>query len=83
MIALKISADRTAVFSPSPRIFRDFSSGRVAANITGTMAKYFRYIIRDAKGRYGPRVISNCFPSRTTSMILAGLDSRSTMLAAS
>src|SRR2546425_5303669 len=83
MAALKMRAERTAVFSPSPRMFRAFSSGRVDANITGTIAKYFATSLAMLNVVTAPRVMSSCFPSMTTSMILAGLDSKSTMLAAS
>src|SRR6266516_3909274 len=83
MIALKMSAERTAVFSPSPRTFRAFSSGRVVANITGTIAKYLATSLAMLNVVTAPRVMSSCFPSITTSMIFAGFDSKSTMLAAS
>src|SRR6266516_209086 len=83
MIALKMSAERTAVFSPSPRTFRAFSSGRVVANITGTIATYLSTSLAMMNVVTAPRVNRSCFPSITTSMIFAGFDSKSTMLAAS
>src|SRR5438874_2570099 len=83
IMALKIRAERTAVFNPSPRTFNAFSSGTVDANNTGMIAKYFATSFAMLNVVTAPRVISNCFPSITTSMILAGFDSRSTMFAAS
>src|SRR5213080_483336 len=75
--ALNIIADKTAVFSPSPRMLRAFSWGRVDANITGTIAKYLATSFAMLKVVTAPRVMSNCFPSMTTSMIFAGFDSKS------
>src|SRR5207249_5033264 len=76
--ALNIRADRTAVLSPSPRMLRVVSWGRVEANIAGTIAKYFATSFAMLKVVTAPRVMSSCFPSMTTSMIFAGFDSRST-----
>ncbi len=82
MIALKMRADRTAVCNPRPRMFNAMSSGIVAKS-TGIIAKYFATSFAMLNVVTAPRVMSSCFPSMTTSIILAGLDSRSTMFAAS
>ena len=47
------------------------------------IAKYFATSLAIEKVVSAPRVISNCLPISTTSMILVGLESRSTMLPAS
>ena len=55
----------------------------VVAKRTGIIAKYFATSFAMLKAVTAPRVIRSCFPSMTTSIIFAGLDSRSTMFAAS
>ena len=64
-------------------MFSLFSSGYIAANIAGMMAKYFATSLAIENVVNEPRVISNCFPMATISISLVGLLSRSTMLPAS
>src|SRR5207245_6008450 len=74
---------RTAVCKTRPTTFNAVRSRTVEANDIGIIAKYFATSFAMLNVVTAPRVISNCLPSITTSMILAGLDSRSTMFAAS
>ena len=52
-------------------------------NMAGMMAKYLAMSLAMEKVVRLPRVISSCLPISTTSRILVGSESRSTMLAAS
>ena len=82
--ALKITADRIAdsgVFNPMT--FNVISTGNVAENIAGMIAKYFATSLAIENVVSAPRVMSSCFPISTMSISLVGLESRSTMLPAS
>ena len=64
-------------------IFSTPSSGMAVMNIAGIMAKYLAISLAMENVVKDPRVISSCLPISTTSRILVGSESRSTMLAAS
>src|SRR5215831_8342522 len=82
--ALKITADKMALCGVDNCItLSALSSGYVATNAAGIMAKYFATSLATENVVIAPRVISNCLPMATTSINLVGLESRSTMLAAS
>ncbi|MNM06854.1 hypothetical protein D3C81_168800 [compost metagenome] len=67
----------------SPIMFSTFISGIATMNMAGMMAKYLAISFAMLNVVSAPRVISSCFPIDTTSMILDGSESRSTILAAS
>src|SRR6266567_1892337 len=82
--ALKITADRMALSGVANLMMLSApSSGYVATNAAGMIAKYLATSLAIEKVVMAPRVMSNCLPIATTSINLVGLESRSTMLAAS
>ena len=84
MMALKIRADRMALVGDAS--FMMFSTciwGITIINMAGMMAKYLAMSLAMEKVVREPRVMSSCLPISTTSRILVGSESRSTMLAAS
>ena len=84
MSALKITADRIADSGVRSRMMLSTSStGNVAANIAGMMAKYFATSFAMENVVNAPRVMSSCLPISTISMSLVGFESRSTMFPAS
>ena len=84
MMALKIRADRIAlVGEASPMMFNTPISGMASMNMAGMMAKYLAMSLAMENVVRDPRVISSCLPISTTSRILVGSESRSTILAAS
>src|SRR5699024_3522532 len=83
MMALKINADRIALFGVLRcMMFKTPSWGIAAINMAGMIAKYFAISFAMEKVVREPRVMSSCLPISTTSRILVGSESRSTMLAA-
>ena len=84
MIALKINADKIALYGvASCMMFNTFICGIASMNIAGMIAKYFAISFAIEKVVRLPLVINSCLPISTTSRILVGSESRSTMLAAS
>src|SRR6266567_673294 len=82
--ALKMTAERMAdcgVFRCM--MFSAASTGKVAANMAGMIAKYLATSLAIEKVVSAPRVIRSCLPISTISMSLVGFESRSTMLPAS
>ena len=83
-MALKIRADRIAlVGEASPMMFNTPISGMASMNMAGMMAKYLAMSLAMENVVRDPRVMSSCLPISTTSRILVGSESRSTILAAS
>ena len=64
-------------------IFNTCICGMTSVNIAGMIAKYFAASFAILNVVRDPLVIRSCFPISTTSRILVGSESRSTMLAAS
>ena len=84
IMALNTRAESTALSGEdSPMIFSTPSWGIAAMKIAGIMAKYLAISLAMEKVVRLPRVMSSCLPISTTSRILVGSESRSTILAAS
>src|SRR3989442_547000 len=84
MSALKITADRIALWGVARCMMLSFSSaGYVVANAAGMIAKYLATSFAMLNVVKAPRVISICLPVSTTSRSFVGFESRSTMLPAS
>ena len=82
--ALKIKADKIALAGVARcMIFKICICGSTMVNMAGIMAKYLAMSLATLKVVREPLVIRSCFPISTTSKILVGSESRSTMLAAS
>ena len=84
MIALNIRADKIALYGvESFIIFSMFICGITSWNMAGIIAKYFAISFAMENVVREPLVIKSCFPISTTSRILVGSESRSTIFAAS
>src|SRR5579884_3705081 len=82
--ALKITADNTALCGVASFIILSACNcGYVIEKAAGMMAKYLATSLAMLNVVSAPRVIKSCLPTSTTSISLVGLESRSTMLAAS
>src|SRR4051794_35665722 len=84
MTALKISADNTADRGEFSFItLRASICGIAKVNMAGIIAKYLAISFAILNVVKAPLVINSCFPIETTSMILVGSESKSTIFAAS
>src|SRR5215471_2168872 len=73
MIALKMTAERMADCGVLRcMMFSAPSTGKVAANIAGMIAKYLATSLAMEKVVSAPRVIRSCLPISTISMSLVG-----------
>lgn len=82
--ALKIIAESTELVGVARCMtFSTLGTGYSAANMAGMMAKYLETSLATLNVVSASPVINICLPVSTISSSLAGLESRSTMLAAS
>ncbi|CEX87587.1 Uncharacterised protein [Streptococcus pneumoniae] len=82
--ALNINADKIADSGDVNFIMFNASiCGIASVNIAGMIAKYFAISFAILNVVKAPRVINNCLPIPTTSIIFVGFESRSIMFAAS
>ena len=83
-MALNIKAETIALLVVARfMIFKTFISGITIINMAGMIAKYLAISLAILKVVNAPLVIKSCFPISTTSRILVGSESKSTILAAS